>query len=92
MSAPGPGHNSGAGPIAADRLKSFVERIERLNEEKATIGGDIREVFAEAKSAGYDTKMLRQVIRRRAMDSADRQEQDELLAVYARALNVDVFS
>ena len=57
-----------AGGIAADRLKAFIERIERLDEEKAAIAGDIREVFSEAKSAGFDTKIMRQVIRLRKME------------------------
>lgn len=77
------GHNSG---IAADRLKSFVERIERLEGEKAELAKDIREVYTEAKSAGFDTKILSEAIKLRKMDEADRKERAELLALYQTAL------
>lgn len=70
------------------QLKAFVERIERLEEEKATIAEDIKEVYAEAKSSGFDTKILRQVIRLRAQDSAERQEQEALLDMYLNALGM----
>ena len=70
------------------RLKSFVERIERLEEDKATIAVDIKEVYAEAKAFGYDTKIMRQVIRLRKMDPADRNEQEELLETYLNALGL----
>ncbi len=82
----GPGHNS-TGVVAADRLRSFVERIERLEAEKAELAADIREVFAEAKGNGFDTKIMRQLIRLRKMEVADRREQDELLEMYRRALD-----
>lgn len=72
--------------IAADRLRSFVERIERLEEEKTGIASDIKDIYAEAKGTGFDVKCLRQVVRRRRMDPADRREQDELLDLYERAL------
>ena len=75
------------GGIAGERLKSFIERIERLEEEKRVLGADIKEVYAEAKGNGFDTKIMRQVIRLRKMDTADRREQDELLEVYRRALD-----
>ncbi len=74
--------------IAADRLRSFVERIERLEEERTALGADIREVYSEAKSVGFDTKILRQVVRLRKMDTADRQEQEELLTIYKEALGI----
>ena len=74
--------------IAADRLRSFVERIERLEEERTALGPDIREVYSEAKSVGFDTKILRQVVRLRKMDNADRQEQEELLTIYKEALGL----
>lgn len=77
------------GGIAADRLKSFIERIERLEEEKAALTADVREVYAEAKGTGFDTKIMRQIIRLRRMDKADRQEQQELLELYKRALDID---
>lgn len=85
-SAPPAGDNVVKGGVQAERLRSFVERIERLEEERRATAGDIREVYAEAKSAGYDTKVMRQVIRERLMDTADRQEQEALLDVYRRAL------
>lgn len=81
----GPGHNSG---IAADRLRSFVERIERLSEEAKAINGDKAEVFKEAKGEGYCTKTMKLVIARRARNEHDVVEQDELLDVYLRALGM----
>ncbi|OFX09060.1 MAG: hypothetical protein A2516_11735 [Alphaproteobacteria bacterium RIFOXYD12_FULL_60_8] len=76
------------GGIQVEQLRAFVERIERLEEEKANLAADIREVFAEAKSAGYDTKILRQVIRIRKMDASDRREQEEILDLYKQALGM----
>ena len=76
------------GGIAADRLRSFIERIERLEEEKAALTADIREVFAEAKANGFDTKIMRQVVRLRKMENADRAEQEMLLDLYKRALGM----
>ena len=76
----------GASTVAAERLRSFIERIERLNEEKDAILSDQKEVYAEAKGEGYDTKILRQVIRIRKMDRADRQEQEALLELYLSAI------
>ncbi|WP_439813572.1 DUF2312 domain-containing protein [Zavarzinia sp. CC-PAN008] len=72
--------------IAADQLKSIVERIERLEEEKAGLAADIREIYAEAKGNGFDTKVLRQVIKLRKLDREERQEQDTLLDLYLEAL------
>jgi len=77
------------GGIAADRLRSFLERIERLEEEKAGLTADIREIYAEAKGSGFDTKVMRQIVRLRKMDSADRQEQEALLDVYRRAIGLE---
>ena len=77
------------GGLAADRLRSFVQRIERLEEERAALGADIREVYSEAKSAGFDVKTLRQVIRLLKMDRADRQEQEALLDLYKRVLEIE---
>ena len=83
------GHNStGATGIAREQLRSIVERIERLNEEKDALAQDVKEVFAEAKANGYDTKTLRTVIRLRKQDSAERQEQEALLDLYLRALGM----
>ena len=76
------------GGIAAERLRSLVERIERLEEEKAALAGDIREVYAEAKGSGFDTKIMRQIIRLRRLDKADLQEQETLLDLYKRALGL----
>jgi uncharacterized protein (UPF0335 family) len=77
-----------AGPISADRLKSFVERIEKLEEERTALGGDIRDVYSEAKGVGYDVKTLREIITLRRMDAADRDEQETLLDVYKHALGM----
>ncbi len=74
--------------IAREQLKSIVERIERLEEEKAALAGDIKEVYAEAKAKGYDTKTLRTVIRLRKQDSAERQEPEALLDLYLHALGM----
>ena len=82
MSAAAPG----ATTVAAERLRSFLERVERLEEEKTTISGDIKEVFAEAKGEGYDTKTLRKIIRLRKMDRAKREEEEALLDLYLSAL------
>ncbi|MEL7489330.1 MAG: DUF2312 domain-containing protein [Pseudomonadota bacterium] len=76
----------GSTTIAGDRLRSFIERVERLEEEKAAIMEDTKEVYAEAKGEGYDTKILRQVVRIRKMDRADRQEQEALLDLYLSAI------
>lgn len=75
------------GGVAKDRLKSFVERIERLEEEKLALIADIREVYSEAKGAGFDVKIMRQLIRLRKMDSEDRSQMEAILDVYERALN-----
>lgn len=74
--------------IAADRLKSFVERIERLEEEKRGIGEDVKEVYAEAKGTGFDVKIIRQIIRLRKMNKNDRQEQEAILELYKEALGM----
>jgi uncharacterized protein (UPF0335 family) len=74
--------------IAQERLKSFIERIERLEEEKAALAADIREVYSEAKGTGFDVKVMRLIIKLRAMDSSDRQEQDALLDLYKQAVGL----
>jgi uncharacterized protein (UPF0335 family) len=76
------------GGIAGDRLKSFIERIERLEEERKTLSDDIKEVYAEAKGTCIDTKIMRQLIRLRKMDKDDLDEQETLLDVYKRALGM----
>jgi len=77
------------GGVAGERLRSFIERIERLEEERAGLTADMREVYAEAKGSGFDTKIMRQIVRLRKMDSADRQEQEALLDVYRKAIGLD---
>jgi len=78
------------GGIAADQLRSIVERIEKLEEEKAGIASDIKDVFAEAKGNGYDVKTLRTVVRLRKQDAAEREEAEFLLDTYKRALGMAV--
>lgn len=85
---PGMGHNSRNGD-ADDRLRLLVERIERLTEEKDGIGADIKDVYSEAKSVGYDAKTLRQIVRLRKMNPDDRREQEAVLEVYKAALGID---
>lgn len=77
------------GGIAADQLKQYVERVERLEAEKQNLQADIREVFSEAKANGFDTKIMRQVIKLRKMDQDDRSEQEHLLDLYKRALEME---
>ena len=74
--------------VAQDQLRSFVERIERLEEEKKTIGDDIKDVYAEAKGNGFDTKVLRTVISLRKQDANERAEQDAILDLYLQALGM----
>lgn len=73
---------------AVQRLRSLVDRIERLEEEKKALGGDIKDIYAEAKSAGFDTKVLRQLIKIRKQEAAEVEEQETLLDVYRRALGM----
>lgn len=73
---------------SAARLKSFVERVERLNEEKAATNNDIKEVYAEAKGTGFDVPALKIIIRKRAMNQADRAEQEEIVDLYMRTLGM----
>jgi len=75
--------------VAPDLLKSFVERIERLEEEKASIAGDVKEVYAEAKAQGFDTKILRKVVAIRKRDAAERREEEEILDLYLQALGMN---
>ena len=74
--------------VAAERLRTFIERIERLEEEKAALAQDVREVMSEAKAAGFDTKIMGQVLRLRKMDAAERQEQEALLNIYKQAVGL----
>jgi uncharacterized protein (UPF0335 family) len=79
---------SEVGGIAGDLLRQYIERVERLNSEKETIATDISEIFKEAKGNGFDTKIMRQLIKLRKMEETDRQEQDHLLDLYKRALGM----
>jgi uncharacterized protein (UPF0335 family) len=78
----------GTAGFAQGKLRALVERIERLEEEKAALGADIREVYSEAKGQGFDTKIMRQVVRIRKLDTADRQEQEAVLDLYLTALGM----
>ena len=80
--------NAQWGNVAADRLRSLVERIERLEEERKALTSDIKDIYAEAKSAGFDVKVLRQLIRIRRQEAAEVEEQETLLDVYRRALGM----
>ena len=79
-----------SGGIAADHLKSFIERIERLEEEKSAIANDVKEVYAEAKGTGFDTKIMKMIIKERKKSREERQEEAELLEVYERALGMGI--
>jgi uncharacterized protein (UPF0335 family) len=76
--------------VAQDQLRAFVERIERMEEEKKAIADDIKEIYAEAKGNGFDTKVLRQVIRIRKQDRSERLEQEAILELYMAALGMGV--
>jgi uncharacterized protein (UPF0335 family) len=76
------------GGIAVDRLRSIIERIERLEEERKALAGDIKDIFAEAKSAGFDVKVVRQIISIRKKEPAEVEEQETLLDLYRRALGM----
>lgn len=89
---PGIGHNSdGAddiGGVAGSRLKAFIERVERLEEEKSALAEDIKEVYAEAKGVGFDAKTMRKIVRMRKMDAEKRREEEELLELYCTAIGL----
>jgi uncharacterized protein (UPF0335 family) len=76
------------GGIAADRLRSLIERIERLEEERKALGSDIKDIYAEAKSAGFDVAVIRQIIRMRRREPAEVEEEQSLLDVYRQALGM----
>jgi uncharacterized protein (UPF0335 family) len=79
---------SEVGGIAADRLRSIIERVERLEEERKALADDIKDIFAEAKSAGFEVKVIRQIIRIRKQEPAEVEEQETLLDLYRRALGM----
>jgi uncharacterized protein (UPF0335 family) len=81
------GHNSAHG-VARDQLRAFVERIERLEEEKKTVADDIKDVYGEAKAMGFDTKILKKVIALRKKDDQQRQEEELILDTYLHALGM----
>lgn len=92
MDAPAPvdsgGDAAASGNIAADRLRSLVERIERLEDERKSLSSDIKDIFGEAKSAGFDVAVMRTLIRIRGREAAEVEEQETLLDVYRRALGM----
>lgn len=77
-----------SGGIAGDQLRSLIERIERLEEERQATAEDVREVYAEARAAGFDIKVMRQLVRLRLLDSAEREEQEALLDIYRHAVGM----
>jgi uncharacterized protein (UPF0335 family) len=79
---------SNFGGVSGSHLRSFLERIEFLEEQKATISADMREVFAEAKSSGFDIKIIRRILKLRKMNAAELQEQEDLLHVYLQAIEM----
>jgi uncharacterized protein (UPF0335 family) len=85
MSDPGPGHNSS---VPREQLKSIIERVEKLEEEKKQTASDIRDIYAEAKGNGYDVKALRTIVRMRAQDTDERREQAAVLETYMHALGM----
>ncbi|WP_331283749.1 DUF2312 domain-containing protein [Kiloniella laminariae] len=83
--APVPGEIAG---VTADRLRGFIERIERLEEEKKGLSDDIKEIYAESKSLGFDTKIMRKIVSLRKLETQERMEQEELIEVYKHALGM----
>lgn len=77
------------GEISSERLRSFVKRIEKLEEDKTSVAEDIRDVYAEAKSTGFDVKAIRQIVRLRKMEVEKRREQEEILELYKSALGME---
>ena len=82
------GEAKDVGGVAGGRLKSFIERLERLEEEKAALAEDIKDVYAEAKATGFDVKTIRKIVSLRKMDPEKRREQDELLDLYKSAVGM----
>lgn len=81
--------DSDTGGVSGKRLKAFIERLERLEEEKNALAEDMKEVYAEAKGVGFDTKTIRKLIRLRKMDSEKRQEEEALLELYKSAIGLE---
>ena len=84
----GPQKDTAVGGIAADRLRSIIERVERLEEERKALAGDIKDIFAEAKGAGFDVKVIKAIIAIRRQEPAEVEEQETLLDIYRRALGL----
>jgi uncharacterized protein (UPF0335 family) len=84
-----PENPNDVGGVAAQQLKSIIERIERLEEEKAGLQADIKDIYAEAKSQGFETKIIRQLVRLRKKEKQERQEEEELLELYKAALGME---
>lgn len=78
-----------SGNVSAEQLRLFIERIERLEEEKKGIGDDVKDIYLEAKANGYDTKIMRQIVRLRKIEAHIRQESDALLETYKNALGIE---
>lgn len=78
-----------AGEISSERLKSFIKRIEKLEEDKASVAEDLRDVYAEAKGTGFDVKIIRKIVRLRKMENDERREEEELLSLYMSALGME---
>jgi uncharacterized protein (UPF0335 family) len=78
-----------AGGVSGQRLKAFIERIERLEEEKTGLSDDIKDIYAESKAVGFDTKTIRKVIRLRKMDKEKRHEEEQMLELYKSAIGLD---
>lgn len=74
--------------VAAGQLRSIIERVERLHEERKTLGDDLKEVYAEAKGSGFDTKAIKVVVKKRAMDTAERHEHEAIVDLYMAALGM----
>ncbi|MFM8608385.1 MAG: DUF2312 domain-containing protein [Hyphomicrobiales bacterium] len=74
--------------VSGEELKAFIERIERLEEEKAALAGDIRDVYSEAKANGFDTKIMRKIVTLRRKDHAERKEEEAILELYLEALGM----
>lgn len=77
------------GGVSGERLRSFIQRIEKLEEDKAAVGEDLKEVYAEAKGTGFDTKIIRQIVRLRKIEVEKRRENDELLDLYKAAIGME---
>ncbi len=86
---PGFGHNSGDDMITARKLRSTIERVERLEEEKSGLADDIKDIYAEAKAFGFDVKTIRHIIKLRKMDVEKRREAEDLLEIYKSAIGME---